>query len=261
MPLAVSNTLKQNLRAFEDPRSVLPKASFVRLFGSEPVTSAGPADTARLLNSELVFSRMPIAKRVNKVKNTESSGLTDRLEPDSLQLNTEASAIYWKGTKINGKHEGTVRLQEGYLVANEKAIVAGEFTADMNTISVTDIPEHEPVPRRRLRNHLKSEDFFYTEKYPTANFEIGETRKIKNDSLLILGLLSIRDVTKEIQLEAKRIESENGNPVFTTFFVIDRFEWNVAYRGSFWKRITSIFDNTFVNAEIELRVELHFHKS
>lgn len=197
----------------------------------------------------------------DKVKNDESSGLTDRLEPDSLQLNTESSVIYWKGTKINGKHEGTVQLQEGYVVADGDGILSGEFTADMNTISVTDIPEHEPVPRQRLRDHLKSEDFFYTEKYPAAHFEITETREIKNDSLLIVGLLSIRDVTKEIQIEAKRKESENGNPVFTTFFVIDRFEWNVAYQGSFWKRITSIFDNNLVNAEIELQVQLHFYYS
>ena len=59
----------------------------------------------------------------------------------------------------SGMHEGTVKLSTGHLLLRDGKIMGGEFIADMNSISITDIPSHEPVPRRRLRNHLKSEDF------------------------------------------------------------------------------------------------------
>ena len=53
------------------------------------------------------------------------------------------------------------------------SLVGGAITVDMESISVTDIPIHEPVPREWLTTHLRSDDFFATEACPTARLEIS----------------------------------------------------------------------------------------
>lgn len=175
-----------------------------------------------------------------------------------VPIDTDRSLIVWKGTEMweSGKHEGTINLGEGYLLLKNGQIAGGYFVADMNSIAITDIPESDPVPRKRLRNHLESEDFFYVEKYPTAEFEITKTEVMNGDSLRVRGDLSIRDVTKSISFVAGQKSDQGYGLVFYTTFKIDRFAWNISYQGSYWKRITSILDNTFVDADIFLSVKL-----
>jgi len=175
-----------------------------------------------------------------------------------IPIDSKRSIILWKGTEMwqTGKHEGTVNLSEGYLSFENGQIIGGQFVADMNSIAITDIPKHEPIPRRNLRNHLKSDDFFYVEKYPTAEFKITKTEALKADSLKIWGDLSIRDVTKPISFTATKEEDKSSELVFNASFSIDRFEYNVSYQGSYWDRLTSIFDNNLVDADILLSIEL-----
>ncbi len=182
----------------------------------------------------------------------------DTTDTVKVPINTDRSLIIWKGTEMweSGKHEGTVNLGEGYLLLKNGQIAGGHFVADMNSIAITDIPESDPVPRKRLRNHLESEDFFYVEKYPTAAFEITKTEAMSGDSLRVWGNLSIRDVTKSTSFVAwQKSDQRSGLALYTTF-KIDRFAWNISYQGSYWKRITSILDNTFVDADIFLSVKL-----
>lgn len=175
-----------------------------------------------------------------------------------VPIDTDRSLIIWKGTEMweSGKHEGTINLVEGYLLLKNGQIAGGYFVADMNSIAITDIPVSDPVPRKRLRNHLESEDFFYVEKYPTAEFEITKTEAMNGDSLKVWGDLSIRDVTKSISFIAGQKSDQGYGLALYTTFKIDRFAWNISYQGSYWKRITSILDNTFVDADISLSVKL-----
>jgi hypothetical protein len=173
-----------------------------------------------------------------------------------VPIDTKRSVIFWKGTEMrqSGKHEGTVNLKEGYLLMKQGHIVGGHVVADMHSIAVTDIPKNEPVPRKRLTEHLKSDDFFYVEKYPTAEFEITET--ISSDSLSVFGNLLIKDVSRSIDFTARTVQGLKSITAFEASFTIDRFEWNISYQGSYWDRISSIIDNNFVDADIILTVML-----
>lgn len=169
------------------------------------------------------------------------------LKEDTIHIDLSTSNIHWKGTKMRGagKHEGQVDLQNGFLLKNnEDKLVGGQFTMNMNSIQVTDIPEHEPVPRKRFNNHMKSVDFFNTTKYPTSEFTITEIEEMANDSILVAGNLTIKDITRNINFK-----SINGDGEFSAKFKIDRFDWKIAYEGS-WA------DKTFVDKDIELSVKL-----
>jgi len=165
---------------------------------------------------------------------------------DTIQVDITQSSIHWKGTKMRGagKHEGELQLQSAYFLKENDNIIGGQFIADMTTIGVTDIPEHEPVPIRNLNNHLKSEDFFDVDKFPTSKFEITKIKSLPNDSISVSGNFTIKDIIKNIQFKSRSIEKE-----FSTKFTFDRFQWNIAYEGS-WA------DKTLVDKDIELRINL-----
>ncbi|MCX7798464.1 MAG: YceI family protein [Melioribacter sp.] len=50
-------------------------------------------------------------------------------------------------------------------------------------------------------NHLKSDDFFNAEKYPKITFVSKSFKKISGKKYKLIGDLTIRDVTKQVQLD------------------------------------------------------------
>lgn len=50
--------------------------------------------------------------------------------------------------------------------------------------------------------HLKSDDFFNAEKYPQLTFE-GTLKKISGDNYKLSGPLTIRDITKNVELDVE----------------------------------------------------------
>ena len=64
----------------------------------------------------------------------------------------------------------------------------GSFVVDMTTITCLDLTEKEW--NDKLVNHLKSDDFFGVEKYPTAKLEITGSDKIKDDKVKVKGNLT-----------------------------------------------------------------------
>jgi polyisoprenoid-binding protein YceI len=201
----------------------------------------------------------------------------------SLVLDLERSVVGWRGTKFRGlrQHEGVVRLAAGELAlcGGERApwrACGGRVVVDLRTIAVTSIPAHEPVPRRRLTDHLHAPDFFWTARYPTAAFAVvaaepvpysGESRR----RYRVTGDLTFRGVTRriavpvEVEDGAERATGRaDGSAGLTTGtaadappdgvrararFRIDRQQWGVAYRGS---RLT----NDLVDDDVTLDVRL-----
>lgn len=179
-------------------------------------------------------------------------------KPDSVIIDTSKSRVYWKGTKMNGagKHEGIVSIKDGYLVLDSlKLPQSGLLIIDMNTIEVTDIPSHERIPKNRLQEHLKSDDFFFVKKHPISVFYFDKVTKNSVNTFSITGLLTVRDVTKEISVPIRVINSDSAYSYSSTF-KINRFDWNVAYQESYWKSFSSILNNNLVDPDIELTLEL-----
>jgi polyisoprenoid-binding protein YceI len=50
-------------------------------------------------------------------------------------------------------------------------------------------------------NHLKSEDFFHAEEYPELKFESIRFKKVDQNQYKVTGYLTIRDVTKQVELD------------------------------------------------------------
>ncbi|MEP0987860.1 YceI family protein [Ekhidna sp.] len=169
---------------------------------------------------------------------------------DTVPVDLKNSIIKWKGTKMRGlgKHEGTINLASGFLLFSKETLTGGSFTFDMRTINVTDIPEHEPVPRRNLINHLKSEEFFEVETFPEAQLIITSCTS-ENETFNLVGDLTIKGQTHPISFEAKK--TKYG---YESTLEIDRFIWDVAYTGSWANR-------TLVDRMVEFNIQIKIPKS
>ncbi|MFC1730467.1 YceI family protein [candidate division KSB1 bacterium] len=85
----------------------------------------------------------------------------------------------------------------------------------------------------RRDNHLKSDDFLNAEMYPEIMFMSRSFTKMNDDTYKVTGDLTIRDVTKEVELEIVYNGSvQNRGSTLASFDVsgtINRFDFNVKW--------------------------------
>ena len=99
------------------------------------------------------------------------------------------------------------------------------FTADVNSIN-TGVDQRD--------NHLKTDDFFNAEKYPTIKFESSSIKKLKGNEYTLTGNLTIRDVTKEVSFKVvfggvTKDPWGNNRSGFQATTTINRFDYNLKY--------------------------------
>ncbi len=154
-------------------------------------------------------------------------------DSQALTVDTEASKVTWKATKLmGGGHNGSIDISSGTVHVENGDIVAGSFILDMNTIMDLDLEDLSM--KSDLESHLKSGDFFDVANHPTATFVITEAVKSSENSngrQTITGNLTIKGITKSISFFVKVAGTDTEITANTGSFVIDRTEWEVMYRS------------------------------
>ncbi|MFW6352041.1 MAG: YceI family protein [Bacteroidota bacterium] len=146
------------------------------------------------------------------------------------EMKIEDSQIVWTGKKVGGSHTGEIQLLSGYLEKSGDSFVSGKFVADMTSISNRDIEDEDS--RAKLVGHLKSDDFFSVDKYPTATLEIDDGEKVSTGKYKFTGNMTIKGQTNPVSFEA-----EADGKTFSGKLVIDRAKYNVRYGSD------AFFDN------------------
>jgi polyisoprenoid-binding protein YceI len=164
------------------------------------------------------------------------------------KINTTTSTINWVGKKVTGQHTGTINVKDGTLVFKKKKLKGGLITVAMNSINTTDLKAGEG--KEKLDGHLKADDFFGTEKYPTAKIDFKLISDNGDGSYGVTADLTIKDVTAPVTFKIV----VNGNTA-TTNLKIDRTKYGIKYgSGSFFENLG---DKT-ISDEFELAVALKF---
>ena len=90
---------------------------------------------------------------------------------------------------------GTFKSFEGTLESEGEDFdgASASFSLDVNSID-TNVADRDA--------HLKSDDFFNAEKYPHLKFE-GTLHKKSDSEYKLVGPLTIRDITKEVELNVE----------------------------------------------------------
>jgi len=109
-------------------------------------------------------------------------------------VKVKESSVVWKGYKVGGEHTGTVGLKSGSLTFDGKTLTGGNFTIDMTSLGSTDL---EGEYKGKLDGHLKSDDFFGVEEFPTATLEITSVSG-KDGSYNVNANITIKGKTEAI---------------------------------------------------------------
>lgn len=167
----------------------------------------------------------------------------------NYNVDTQKSTITWKGYKVAGSHEGTITLNNGDLEYTDGLLSGGSFEIDMTTMKVTDL---KGGSAEKLLGHLKSDDFFGVNNYPTAKFVITKVAPQGPDRYKVTGDLTIKDTTKPIKFITTTTE-ENGTITANAEIEVDRSEYDVKYgSGSFFSNLgdKAIYDNFDLNVTL-----------
>lgn len=175
-------------------------------------------------------------------------GTSEQPLPKTMEVDVAKSSIAWKGYKPTGSHYGSVALKSGTLQLDGDKI-KGSFVADMASLKDGD-------GSQRLEGHLKSKDFFEVEVYPTATFEITGSNK-NNGQLFLNGNMTIKGITKEIQVPVTMTNGESTVTLTTETFQVNRAEFNIKYKS---KSFFNDLKEKFINDEFDLQVTIVANK-
>lgn len=107
--------------------------------------------------------------------------------------------------------------------------------------------------------HLRSDDFFNSEKYPEMTFKSKSFKKVSNNKYKLTGDLTIRDVTKEITLDVEyngSVKDPWGNTKagFNVTGTLNRFDY-----GLKWNALTEL-GGAVVDKIVKLRINVQLIK-
>lgn len=173
---------------------------------------------------------------------------------ESYNVDVKQSKLEWHGKKVTGEHNGLINIKGGMLNFKDAMLVGGQFEIDMT--SIVDLDLESEKWNTKLVNHLKSDDWFSVEKFPTVKLIITEVNTHKAEksdaNYWVKGNLTIKGITNPIEFAAKVEKTENGVTGSATM-TIDRSKFDVRYgSGSFFEGLGDklIYDEFDMNVSL-----------
>lgn len=136
---------------------------------------------------------------------------------------SQDSKIGFVGSKVTGSHSGGFKDFSGHFFVKdgEDKPNAGAFTIQMDSTWSDN---------EKLTGHLKADDFFGVETYPTATFEMTDAKKMSDNNYQISGNLELHGVTKNITFPVTA-ERSGDTIKFQSEFDINRKDFGINYPG------------------------------
>lgn len=147
---------------------------------------------------------------------------------------------------------GTFKVFSGEVLANGDDFDGSSISFSIDATSIDTNQADRDA-------HLKSDDFFATEKYPKIDFKSTSFTKTSGNNYKLVGDLTIRDITKQVELDAEfggTMVDFYGNTKagFDVTGKINRKEF-----GLMWNAVTEA-GGVVVSDEIKLHINVQFAK-
>jgi polyisoprenoid-binding protein YceI len=148
----------------------------------------------------------------------------------AFKVDVAQSSLTWNAKKVTGEHNGNVKISKGEVLVEKNKLVGGSVDMDMTSISDVDKSE-------RLVNHLKSDDFFSSEKFPVSTFKITRVSPIKGAkageaNYTIEGNLTIKGITNPLSFPAAVQVKGNALTATSETITVDRIKYDIKYRSA-----------------------------
>ncbi|MCB0736286.1 MAG: YceI family protein [Bacteroidetes bacterium] len=185
---------------------------------------------------------------------------TDSKLSGTLNINSEASYVHWTAAKLlSAGHHGNITVSEGSIAVDNGNITGGSFTFDLNSLVVLD-EDMEDDKKAYLTSHLMgtqgdetANDFFNVNKYPTAQFVVKSVKEGSETSHIVVGDLTIKDVTKQVEVPFNVNMTENALTA-TGSVSIDRTEWGIVYNSKGF--FENVADNYAIRDDVKLELNI-----
>jgi len=156
-------------------------------------------------------------------------------DSSTLLIDNQLSKIMWKGEKSTGSyHTGLINLSEGHIKVYQDSLISGLLIIDMPSMTCNDIKEEGS--NNALVNHLKGEDFFAVDKFPTATLKLLKAHKL-NDTTMnnysIIADLTILGQTHPVEFLCSINLNDSGAKADGTI-AVDRAMYGIKYKSKTW---------------------------
>ncbi len=169
------------------------------------------------------------------------------MDTKNFKIKNENSRIDWIGRKVTGTHNGTIGIKEGNFTFERGKLSSGKFVIDTQSIKILDIEDSET--NAQFAGHLASDDFFNSDHFPEAIFEITHAEPSNDNVYYVTGNLTIKGITHSIDTTLQIVKTDN-TAVLESKIVIDRTKFNIKFRsGNFFSNLgdTLIYNNFDLN--------------
>jgi polyisoprenoid-binding protein YceI len=150
--------------------------------------------------------------------------------PKKYVVDTAATNLTWLAKKVTGQHNGTIKVSGGDITIDGVKVTAGNFTIDMNSMVILDI---QGGSNAKLLGHLKSDDFFSVEKFPTTSFVLTSVTQKSGSTYTVKGKLTIKGITQNIEFPAE-IGFSGKTMTAKGKIIVDRTKFEIKYRSANW---------------------------
>jgi len=186
---------------------------------------------------------------------TESKGEPSTPLSGTFEASTDKSVVRWVGRNLLNQHNGVVGLEKATLELEQDRLVGGEAVMDMNRIECQDI--EDPSMAQMLIGHLRTEDFFLVDQYPTARFEVSSAEEIPNapagsPNYNVEGKFTLRGHTEKIRFVATLGKNDEVIALQASFD-FDRVLWNSKYgSGKIYEALGKHVVNDLISISFQL---------
>ena len=187
-----------------------------------------------------------VSCNMNSNKTAETNDVAMAAADATYNIVQDESSLMWTGREVStSSHYGTINFTSGQFEIADGLISQGEFLVDMTSITVQDLTGGS---KERLEGHLRSDDFFSVESFPTAHLYISSSEVISNGKWMVNGFLTIKDISHPVLFEM--VNTEDG---WNANLVFDRSKYNVKFRsGTFFENL----GDKLIYDDIELKINL-----
>lgn len=160
---------------------------------------------------------------------------------ETYVVDPASSEIRWIGKKVTGQHNGTVNVKSGEIHFAQGKPSNGSVIVDMGSIKVLDLTDADS--NGKLTGHLKSEDFFSTDKNPTAAFKITELKPMEGaaagqPNYMAKGDLMIKGTSHPLEFPVTIVTDGKTAKASATGVTVDRTLYNIRYgSGKFFQNL------------------------
>ena len=187
-----------------------------------------------------------VSCNMNSNKTAETNDVAMTAADATYNIVQDESSLIWTGREVSTtSHFGTINFTSGQFEIADGLISQGEFLVDMTSITVQDLTGGS---KERLEGHLRSDDFFSVESFPTAHLYISSSEVISNGKWMVNGFLTIKDISHPVLFEM--VNTEDG---WNANLVFDRSKYDVKFRsGTFFENL----GDKLIYDDIELKINL-----